>query len=138
MARVSEPMPRGPRTEAVSALASGVLAAGLLVAGCGGGEGGSRSVRPAPGGSGTRAPHVDMRATRYVPANVVVRRGGEITWRNSDPFAHTVTKVSGPGPRFDSGPLARGATYRLRFSRPGVIRYVCTIHPNQRGTITVR
>ena len=126
------------------ALAACLLAASLLAGGCGEGDDSPtapkpRSAAPAPRKAGPGAAvKVDMRSTRYVPANVLVRRGGEITWRNSDPFAHTVTKVSVPGPRFDSGPLARGATYRLRFSRPGVIRYVCTIHPNQRGTITVR
>ena len=120
-------------------VAAGLLAAGAVAAGCGGGEeDGSRGASPAPGRSSSRAPQVDMRATRYVPEDVVVERGGAITWRNSDPFAHTVTKVSGPGPRFDSGTMAGGATYRLRFPKRGVIRYVCTIHPNQRGTITVR
>ena len=117
---------------------SSILAAGVF-AGCA--EDQDARARGAPdrgGGSGTEAPRVDMRNIRFEPADVVVRRGGTITWVNRDPLAHTVTKASGPGPRFDSGTVPGGGTYRRTFTTPGVIRYVCTIHPNHAGTITVR
>ena len=91
-----------------------------------------------PGGSGTAAPRVDMEDIEFRPPEVVVRRGGTITWTNRDALAHTVTKESGPGPGFDSGTVRGGGTYRRAFTARGVIRYLCTIHPNQRGTITVR
>lgn len=120
-------------------LAVSSIFATAVLAGCGEGEDArSRRAGQAAGGSGTKAPRVDMRNIRFEPADVVVRRGGTITWINRDALAHTVTKTSGPGTRFDSGTVPGGGTYRRTFTTPGVIRYVCTIHPNQTGTITVK
>ena len=66
-----------------------------------------------------------------------VKAGGTITWTNEDSFAHTVTKGSGPGAKFDSGTVDGGGTFKHKFDTAGKIDYVCTIHPNQTGTITV-
>ena len=63
--------------------------------------------------------------------------GGTITWTNEDSFAHNVTKESGPGPEFASDTMQEGDTFTQKFDTPGTIGYVCTIHPQQTGTITV-
>ena len=121
-----------------SSPAVALVVVGLAAGGCGDEGGRSGAADTGPSGSGTRAPTVDMRDIRFVPEDVVVQRGGTITWKNSDALSHTVTKASGPGPRFDSGTVPAGRSYRRRFTEAGLIRYVCTIHPNQRGTVTVR
>jgi len=114
----------------------------LPVAGCGGDEesgGGSSSSgsAPADSGSGTDAVMVGMEEIEYVPKEVKVKKGGTITWTNSDSVTHTVTKNGGPGPEFDSGNMEVDATFEQKFTMAGTIDYVCTIHPSQTGKITV-
>jgi len=121
-----------------------------LIAGCGGDDseessGGGGSTEEPSGGSsggaeakgGGKAVTVNMKNTSYVPMAVKVATGGTITWTNSDDFAHTVTKTGGPGPKFDSGDVEGGATFKQKFAVVGEIDYVCDIHPGQEGTITV-
>jgi len=92
---------------------------------------------PSGGGKAASSVTVSMKNTLYVPMDVKVKAGGTIKWTNDDPFAHTVTKQSGPGARFDSGTVDGGEKFEEKFDTPGKIDYVCTIHPNQTGTITV-
>ena len=92
------------------------------------GEGGA-----AAGGTVT----VSMKNTQYVPMDVKVKVGDTIKWTNDDPFPHTVTKTSGPGPNFDSGTVDADGTYEQKFTKAGKIEYVCTIHPRQVGTVSV-
>ena len=118
--------------------------AGLLVwAGCGSDDeasttGGATSA-PAETSesSGGDAVAVSMENTQYVPMDVEVPSGGTITWTNNDPFPHTVTKEAGPGEDFDSGDVGAGETFEQIFEDAGEIDYVCEIHPNQTGTISV-
>jgi plastocyanin len=130
------------------ALIFACLALGIVAIGCGDDEdaGGSATTeQPATteqteagaGGKAQSAVTVDMKDTEYVPQDVTVAKGGTITWTNSDPYAHTVTKESGPGIQFDSGDITGGSTFEQKFDVPGTIDYVCTIHPNQTGTVTV-
>lgn len=109
----------------------------LPVAGCGGGSDSSSGGAPADSGSGTDAVKVGMKDIEYVPKEVTVKKGGTVTWINSDSVTHTVTKKGGPGPEFDSGNMEMDATFGQKFGVAGTIDYVCTIHPNQTGTITV-
>lgn len=90
------------------------------------------------GAGGGRAVKVSMKNIQFVPKAVTVAKGGTITWTNDDQVDHTVTKESGPGKDFDSGNVEQGGTYEQSFKKAGRIAYVCTIHPNQTGTITVK
>ena len=126
------------------------LALGLVGAGCGSDDekkdSGSakttappatKPASPATGGAAKSAVAVSMKNTQFVPMEVTVKRGGTVTWTNKDSFPHTVTKESGPGARFDSGTVDGAGTFKQKFDKAGTIDYVCTIHPNQTGTITV-
>jgi plastocyanin len=81
---------------------------------------------------------IDMKNIKYVPAAAKAKVGDTVLWTNSDTVAHTVTKTGGPGPNFDSGTIPAGGTYSQTVKTPGKIDYVCTIHPNQTGTLTVQ
>lgn len=81
---------------------------------------------------------IDMKDIKYVPAAATAKVGDTVLWTNSDKVAHTVTKTGGPGPSFDSGTIPPGGTYTQTVKTPGRIDYVCTIHPNQTGTLTVQ
>ena len=139
----------GPRRSVLLALA---VATAVASGGCGGDdeddEGGSAQTSEQParttpdtvtGGAagGGKAVRVGMEDIQYVPKEVEVRAGGTVRWTNSDSVPHTVTKQGGPGAKFDSGTLQVGATFEQKFARPGKVDYVCRIHPNQMGTVTV-
>ena len=81
---------------------------------------------------------IDMKDIEYVPAAATAKVGDTVVWTNSDAIAHTVTKTGGPGPNFDSGTIPGGGTYSQTLKMAGKIDYVCTIHPNQTGTLTVQ
>ena len=137
------------------ALLLACLVLGLVAAGCGDddedGEGATATTEQptdtaATAGTDTAATggaaagktvKVAMKDIRFVPEDVKVKVGDTVEWTNSDSVTHTVTKRGGPGADFDSGNMEVGAKFDVRFDRPGKVDYVCTIHPNQTGTVTV-
>ena len=81
--------------------------------------------------SGT--PEVVIQALQYRPETLKVRRGDVVVWINKDPFPHTATapKV------FDSGAIAADGSWRFTARRAGIHPYICTLHPNMKGTLQV-
>lgn len=77
---------------------------------------------------------VAIEGVAYQPPVLVVRRGDTVVWVNKDPFPHTVTA---PG-AFDSHDIAAGATWKHVARTPGIFPYICTLHPNMKGTLTVQ
>ncbi len=126
-------------------------AALVFVAGCGGDDsdssgsgGGGEAEKKAEPSGGSEAPAgkadvtVDMKDIKFVPASVTVKKGGTIKWTNSDQVPHNVTKEDGPGPEFASETVDPGGDFSQKFDAAGKIGYVCTIHPNQTGSVTVK
>jgi plastocyanin len=88
-------------------------------------------------------PDVVIQDFQFSPAAVrgTVASGGgasmaknSFTWVNRGPSSHTVTADGGA---FDSGPLAKDATFSFTFRTEGVFSYRCRIHPTMRGEIVV-
>ena len=77
--------------------------------------------------------HVVIDGLKYEPETVTVRRGDTIIWTNKDPFPHTVTA---PG-KFDSHDIAAGASWKYVARSVGQYDYICTLHPNMKGTLRV-
>ena len=71
--------------------------------------------------------------TRYEPATLTVKRGATIAFVNKDPFPHTATA---PG-TFDSKEIAAGKTWTYKAAKAGRFDYICTLHPNMKGTLVV-
>ena len=137
------------------ALLIACLSLGIVAAGCGGDDddsgGGSADTteqstetgaKTEASGGGAAGPKVavKLKNIQFNPQNVTVAKGGTVTWTNDESVPHDVTKEDGPGPDFSSGKgnLQQGDTYKQTFTVAGKINYVCTIHPNMTGTITVR
>jgi plastocyanin len=77
-----------------------------------------------------------MKNIKFVPAAITAKVGQKIVWTNTDgQTPHTVTATGGAD--FDSGTLAGGKTFEYTPTKAGKIDYICTIHQNQSGTITV-
>jgi plastocyanin len=126
------------------------LVLGLAVAGCGGDDddgdsGGSAATTEQTttteqaGGSDTAAKTATAEIVDidYEPRDLTVAKGTTVTWTNTGNLPHTVTKDEGPGPDFDSGTVETNGTFEQKFDAAGKIDYFCTIHSNQRGSITV-
>jgi plastocyanin len=71
---------------------------------------------------------------RFTPQALTVPSGATVTWTNADAIAHSVVASD---QSFSSGALDRGVAFELTFDTPGEHRYVCGIHPEMTGTITV-
>jgi amicyanin len=133
------------------ALLLACLALGL-VAGCGdddddgGGEAAETTEQPAEtaedtGGGGAAADEVEvgMKGIQFDPTEVTVKVGGTVKWTNNESVPHDVTKEDGPGADFSSGKgnMNEGDTYERVLTEAGTINYVCTVHPNMKGKVTV-
>jgi len=77
---------------------------------------------------------VAIDGTAYVQPTLTVARGTAVTWENRDPFPHTVTSAG----KFDSGIIAAGGRWRYVANKPGTYEYICTLHPNMKGTLVVK
>ena len=77
-----------------------------------------------------------MQGLRFHPAEISVTVGKTVTWRNDDSVDHNVTAVSGG--RFHSRAFGGGNTFSFTPARPGVVKYVCTLHPGMKGTLLVK
>jgi plastocyanin len=71
----------------------------------------------------------------FSPMDVTVTPGSTVTWKNMDGEPHTVASADGV---FRSPALDQNDTYQFKFDKPGVYKYICSIHPKMRATITVK
>jgi predicted secreted protein with PEFG-CTERM motif len=87
----------------------------------------------------------------YIPSEVTVDVGGEVTWSNDDIAAHTVTAgnqagmktdevgVKYPGGNgFDSNLFMAGEAFSHKFDAAGEYPYFCMVHPWMVGTVIVQ
>jgi plastocyanin len=66
-----------------------------------------------------------------------VKVGSTIKWTNFDPVEHNVTSKSGPI-SFSSKNFGEGGTFEVKATKPGLIHYLCTIHPaTMNGSIEI-
>lgn len=121
------------------------VAAGLLLASCGGGNGGTGSnnggCTPHGGASGaTAAQTVKLEPDpntigKFDPQTVNVKVGDTVEWDWTDTSApHTVTAQDGS---FDSCTQNSGFKFMVTFTKAGDVQYHCTIHSGMTGDIKV-
>lgn len=80
---------------------------------------------------------VTMEESRYLPDVLEVAAGTEVTFENTDPYAHTVTSAEGSAATFDSGELGQDETFEHTFDEAGTYEYFCEIHPTMRAEVVV-
>ena len=78
---------------------------------------------------------VVMKNFDFSPMDITVASGSTVTWKNLDGEPHTVASRDG---LFRSPALDQNDTYQFKFDKPGVYKYICSIHPKMRATITVK
>ena len=67
--------------------------------------------------------------------DVTVTPGSTVIWTNLDGEPHTVASVDG---LFRSPALDQNDSFRFTFDKPGVYKYICSIHPRMKAAITVK
>ena len=76
---------------------------------------------------------VEIEDFGFFQPELVIARGGTVTWRQKDYEKHTVT-----GSGFDSPALSKDQTFSHTFNEPGVYEYGCKLHPSMKGKIIVK
>jgi plastocyanin len=83
---------------------------------------------------------VRIEGSQFVPAELTVAAGTEVTFVNADTFAHTATE--GAGGQAADDPVAdemldAGASGTVTFDEPGTFEITCRFHPTMQMTIVV-
>ena len=98
-------------------------------------------------GIATSTPGCQESKECYIPYQVSVDVGGEVTWMNGDGMPHTVTSgltpfpgIDGDGPSgvFDSGLFDPQTSFSYQFESAGEFPYYCVIHPWMEGLVIVQ
>lgn len=140
-------MPMVRRAMSTQVATGFVLATTLLLSGCGSGETKSpapttaaKSSSQAPttksGDTKTAAVTVDVADMKFSPADVTVKVGETVTWKFKDSVPHTVQGIGDKAMGINSPIFDRGQ-WSYTFIAPGTYRYLCSLHPQMRGTVTV-
>jgi plastocyanin len=70
----------------------------------------------------------------FAPASLTVTTGATVGFVNNGIAPHTATARDGS---WDTGVVQPGATARVTFTKPGTFTFVCSIHPQMKGTLLV-
>jgi plastocyanin len=92
---------------------------------------------PAKGPGGARkaaSASVTMGDLFFSPASVSIAVGDTVTWTNNGQAPHNATADDGS---FKTPTIEAGQSTSHTFSQAGTFSYICTIHPNMKGTIRV-
>ena len=92
----------------------------------------SNSVSIVPGSS-------TLTTDAFSPNPIQVSVGTIVTWTNNDAQPHTVSSGENATPNglFDSSIMSPKATFEHTFTEAGEFPYLCTLHPNMVGTVSV-
>ena len=75
----------------------------------------------------------------YIPSQITIKKGEQVTWVNEDSAFHSVTSgfYDAPTDLFDSGHMDPFESYVLTFDEEGTFDYFCTLHPWMEGQVIV-
>jgi plastocyanin len=69
----------------------------------------------------------------FEPAQLTVKAGTTVTWKNRDDIPHTVVSAG----KFRSKAMDTDDNYSFTFTAAGDYPYFCSLHPHMTGTIKV-
>ena len=70
----------------------------------------------------------------FTPASITINAGDTVTWTNNGPTGHSATADD---KSFDTGVFPAGQSRSHTFNQAGSFSYICTPHPNMKGTVIV-
>jgi len=127
-------------------LLAGLLVLALLVTACGGGgSSGSAARSGASSGSSSQAAAVtvSMKNFRFDPAEIRVKAGQKVIFKNDDVIQHNVVQatvdkgLTGPF-GFESPRLAAGESWEFTFSQPGEYPILCNVDGHHLAGMTAK
>ncbi len=96
-----------------------------VLAGCGSNK---------PSGKALKSKTIEIVDSEFKPVDVLLHKGGTITWANSDSLQHAVVADDDS---FSSGQLSEGEELTHKFTKAEEVPYHCENHPEMKGTIFV-
>ena len=69
----------------------------------------------------------------FAPAQLTVKVGDTVTWKNHDDIPHTVVSAG----KFRSKTMDTDNTFTFTFTSAGDYKYFCSLHPHMTGMIKV-
>lgn len=74
---------------------------------------------------------------KFSKANMTVKVGDTVSFKNEDPFAHNVFSLSDVK-TFDLGSYPKGQAKSVTFDKPGTVEIECAIHPDMKVVVEVK
>lgn len=90
----------------------------------------SAMATPPAGGS-----EIEISNFSFAPSTVTVPTGTQVTWTNKDEIGHNVVSTD---KSIKSKVLDTNEKFTFTFTKPGTYSYVCTLHPQMKGTVVVQ
>jgi plastocyanin len=79
-----------------------------------------------------RTATVDVDDDFFLPIDLVVKEDTRVDWNWVGIGVHDVTRASGPGKFFESGPKeGSGVLYSKTFRKPGSYEIICSLHAKE-------
>ena len=103
---------------------------------CGGGADAETAAADDGGAAAASAATVSIDGSTFSPAALDVAAGTTVEWNNAEDVPHTVTFTT-DGVE-DSGELNEGDAFSATFAEAGTFDYTCAIHPDMKGSVTVK
>ena len=75
-----------------------------------------------------------MKGFQFDPAVAQLKVGQEITWRNEDTAPHDAFSEKDG---LDTADINQGETTEFTPEKAGTIEYICSIHPQMKGTLEI-
>jgi plastocyanin len=74
----------------------------------------------------------------FKPKLIVVVAGGSVVFHNDEErdIDHNVYSLS-KAQKFDIGLIGKGKKLVVKFSKPGIVKYYCSVHKNMEGSVVV-
>lgn len=88
-----------------------------------------------PAEGSTNATAISITDGAFQPAALTLQAGQTVRWTNNGLKPHTVTSDKGD---WGSTELAPGQTFTATFTKAGEFSYYCKLHPDMKGTISVK
>jgi hypothetical protein len=79
---------------------------------------------------------MEQRGKRFIPHVLAIQSGEAVEFPNFDPIFHNAFS-NFSGQIFDLGLYAPGTTRKITFTRTGIVRVFCNIHPAMSAVIVV-
>ncbi|MFE6862709.1 cupredoxin family copper-binding protein [Nocardia sp. NPDC057668] len=119
----------------------------VALAGCGSDESKpSASATPGAGATTSAAANsgprpaatttVTVEDMAFSPANLTVKAGDTVLWKFADKAPHAVQGIGDVALGINS-PIIRTGEWSYTFTTAGTFRYLCPLHPEMKGTVTV-